>query len=188
MALAPVLTARITAEEFLCMPESGDHELVNGELVEVPMGFDSSWMGGELYGLARNFVRDNALGIVAPQETGIQVWPDDPTRVRKPDLLFIKKGRLPRGPLPSGWLTVVPDLVVEVVSSNDRVANLHRKIQDYRRAGVPLIWVIFPDPLKAQIYRGTGPVDELGPDDSLDGEDVIPGFRCPLSALRPMID
>ncbi len=187
MVSAPVST-RVTAEEFLEMPESAGHELVDGEILEVPMGFDSSWMSGELHGLARDFVRSHRLGLVAPQETGIRVWPDDPDRVRKPDFLFLKAGRLPRGRLPAGWLTVVPDCVAEVVSTNDRASELERKLGDYRRAGVPLIWVIYPEPLKAYVYRLDGSVTELGPDDALDGEDVIPGFSCPLSALRPVVE
>jgi Uma2 family endonuclease len=187
MAAAPV-SVRITAEGFLDMPESAGHELVDGEIVELPMGFDSSWVGGELHGLARNHVRSNHLGIVAPQETGIQVWADDPDRVRKPDFLFIKAGRLPRGPLPTGWLRIVPDCVAEVVSSNELAWKLQRRVEEYREAGVPLIWVIFPEPLKAQVYRAGHPMIELGPDDALDGEDILPGFRCPLAALRPVLD
>ncbi len=79
MASAPVST-RVTADEFLEMPESAGHELVDGEIVEVPMGFDSSWMGGRLFARATAFVEDHRLGLVAPQETGIQVWADDPNR------------------------------------------------------------------------------------------------------------
>jgi Uma2 family endonuclease len=187
MAAAPVST-RITAEEFLDMPENAGHELVDGEIVEIPMGFDSSWVGGELHGLARNHVRANALGIVAPQETGIQVWEDDSDRVRKPDFLFIRAGRLPRGRLPSGWLRIVPDCVAEVVSANDLAWKLEAKVEDYRAARVPLIWVIHTEPLKAYVYRADGSITELGPDDFLDGEDIIPGFRVPLSALRPVLD
>jgi Uma2 family endonuclease len=187
MAAAPVST-RITAEEFLDMPENAGHELVDGEIVEVPMGFDSSWVGGRLFARATAFTDEHHLGIVAPQETGIQVWEDDPDRVRKPDFLFIRAGRLPRGRLPSGWLRIVPDCVAEVVSSNDVAWKLERKIDDYRAVRVPLIWVIFPDPLKARVFRADGSTTELGPDDFLDGEDVIPGFRVPLSALRPVLD
>ena len=138
--------SRLTAEEFLEMPESADHELVDGEIVEVPTGFDSSWISGRLFARATTFVEDHGLGLVAPQETGIQVWADDPDRVRKPDFLFLKTGRLPRGRLPAGWLSVVPDCVAEVVSANDRASELERKMGDYRRAGVPLIWVIHPEP------------------------------------------
>ncbi len=187
MVSAPVRT-RVTAGEFIEMPENAGHELVDGEIVEVPMGFDSSWMSGRLLVRATAFVEEHRLGLVAPQETGIQVWADDPDRVRKPDFLFLKAGRLPRGPLPAGWLNVVPDCVAEVVSTHDRASELERKLGDYRRAGVPLIWVIYPEPLKAYVYRLDGSVTELGPDDALDGEDIIPGFHCPLASLRPVID
>ena len=70
----------------------------------------------------------------------------------------------------------------------DQRAELERKLGDYRRAGVPLIWVIYPEPLKAYVYRLDGSVTVLGPDDALDGEDIIPGFTCPLSDLRPVVE
>ncbi len=63
-AASPV---RITAEEFLRMPESEGAELVDGEIVEVPMGTVSAWLGGELFGLLRSFVTANRLGWVFPQ-------------------------------------------------------------------------------------------------------------------------
>jgi Uma2 family endonuclease len=177
----PVPT-RVSADEFLEMPEAEGFELVDGELVEVPMGFISSLIGGELFGRLREHVRSAGLGIVAPQETGIQVWPDEPSLVRKPDALFIARGRMTGG-LPQGWLTVVPDLVVEVVSPNDRAEYLERKLNDYRRAGVPLIWVLFPDTRTAHVISHDGPAIQLGPDGVLDGEDVVPGFRCSLADL-----
>ena len=54
------------------------------------------------------------------------------------------------------------------------------KVGEYLEAGVRMVWVIDPRSARAVRYRSVGEVREVGPDDSLDGEDVLPGFRCLL--------
>ncbi|MBE0609309.1 MAG: Uma2 family endonuclease [Dehalococcoidia bacterium] len=180
---APAPARPYTADEFLHMPENEGAELVDGQIVEVPMGSISSWIGGELLFLVRLFLRSNELGWVFPQETGMTIWPDRPGHVRKPDLVFVRKGRLPGGRPPAGWLTVVPDLVVEVVSPGDEIEAFEAKLDEYRAAGIPLIWVIYPGTRRAHVLGTSRPRTEIAPDGSLDGEDVLPGFSCKLAEL-----
>lgn len=181
MAAAPT-SGLITPEEFLVMGDEAGAELVDGHIVEVPMGSMSSWLGGYLHHLLMNFVLEGRLGWVFPQETPMRVWPNRST-VRKADLTFVRRGRLPGGQPDEGWLTTVPDLVVEVVSPTDRAGELERKLEDYRDAGIPLIWVIYPETHRAQVLGANRPRTELGPDGLLDGEDVLPGFTCSLREL-----
>jgi Uma2 family endonuclease len=180
---SPAPPRLISAEDFLDMPESVGAELVDGEIVEVPMGSMSSWIGGLLYTSMLQFVLANNLGRVFPQENGMAIWPSNPYRVRKPDLTFVRKGRLPGGLPPSGWLTVVPDLVVEVVSPRDRVEDLEQKLLEYREAGIPLVWVIFPATRSAHVLAAARPRAEVAPNGTLDGEEVLPGFTCNLAEL-----
>jgi Uma2 family endonuclease len=182
---APLTTQPITAEEFLHMPENEGAELVDGRIVEVPMGSMSSWLGGELLFLVRLFLATHDLGWVFPQETGMAIWPAHPRHVRKPDLAFVAKGRLPGGRPEEGWLSVVPDLVVEVVSPGDEAEDLDLKLEEYREAGIPLIWVIFPGTKRAHVLGANRALREVGPDGVLDGEDVLPGFRVALADLFP---
>ena len=86
---------------------------------------------------------------------------------------------------PEGWVKIPPDLAVEVVSPNDSAEDLEEKLDDYRKAGVPLIWVIYPEARMVKVLRRDGPPRELREDDELSGEDVIPGFRCPLREILP---
>ena len=85
--------------------------------------------------------------------------------------------------LDQGYLTVVPDLIVEVVSPNDEAGKLRVKVADYKRAGVPLIWVIYPETRDAEVHRLGQPVEEIPPDGVLDGESVLPGFLLSLATL-----
>ena len=77
-------------------------------------------------------------------------------------------------------------VAVEVVSPNDSAEDLEEKLDDYRTAGVPLIWVIYPELRKVKIFRHDGPAGELREDGVLSGEDVIPGFRCPVCEILPL--
>ena len=168
------------------MPETEGAELVDGQIVEVPMGSISSWIGGELLFLVRLFLRSNELGWVFPQETGMTIWPNRPGHVRKPDLVFVRKGRLPGGRPPAGWLTVVPDLVVEVVAPGDEIETFETKLDEYREAGIPLIWVIwviYPGTRRAHVLGANRPRTEIATGGILDGEDVLPGFNCSLAEL-----
>ncbi len=179
----PAPARLFTAEDFLHMPESEGAELVDGRIVEVPMGSMSSWIGGELLFLIRTFIAGQNLGWVFPQETGLAIWPAHRNRVRKPDLTFVRAGRLPGGRLPQGWLTVLPDLVVEIVSPKDRVEDLDVKLAEYREAGIPLIWVIHPATQSAHVLGAHQPLVEIGSGGVLDGGEVLPGFTCNLAEL-----
>jgi Uma2 family endonuclease len=105
--------------------------------------------------------------------------------VRRPDVSFAKKGRLPGDIAPKGWVKIPPDLAVEVVSPNDSAEELEEKLDDYRTAGVPLIWMIYPELRKVKILRQGDPAGEMREDVEFSGEDVIPGFRCPLREILP---
>ncbi len=120
-----------------------------------------------------------------PADTGYQCFPHDPNRLRKPDVSFIRKEHLPGGKLPKGWAKFPPDLAVEVVSPNDLAEDVEEKLTDYRKAGVPIIWVIYPGARTAIVNRRDGSVSRLFEDDELLGEDVIPGFRCVLREILP---
>jgi Uma2 family endonuclease len=87
--------------------------------------------------------------------------------------------------LPKGHVRIAPDLAVEVVSPRDLAPELDEKLEDYRKAGVRLVWVISPESRTVTIYRGDGSVSRLHEDDVLSGEDVIPGFRCEVRSPFP---
>jgi Uma2 family endonuclease len=177
--------ARYTPEDLLAMPDGKSFELVGGQLVERKMGAESSLVGGNLHLRLALFCREHNQGDVWPADNGYQCFPHDPGLVRKPDVSFVRRGRLPGDIAPDGWVRIPPDLAVEVVSPNDLAGELEEKLDDYRKAGVPLVWVIYPEQRKARIFHLDGPAVELMEDDELSGEDVIPGFRCPLREILP---
>ena len=78
---------------------------------------------------------------------------------------------------------IVPDLAVEVVSPNDLSEEVEEKVDEYLRAGVRLVWVVHPQRKTIRIHRADGTVQDLRQTDELSGEDVIAGFRCPVSEV-----
>ena len=184
IAEKPVET-RYTPEDLLTMPDGDHYELVDGKLVETTMGAKSSWIAGELHGLIRNFNAETRLGWTLPAETSFQCFAEDPTRVRRPDTAFIRFGRLPDEELPDGHIRIVPDLVVEVVSPNDLHDAVVIKVNEYLRAGVRLVWVVSPKSRQVEVLRADKSVSTLSEPDELDGEDVLPGFRCRISDFFP---
>ncbi len=176
-------TSRYTPEDLLRMPDGDRFELVGGELVERNMGYESSVVGGRLYRLLSNHCADHQLGEPAPADASYQCFPDDPDKVRKPDVSLVLAGRLPAGVLPRGHCRVAPDLAVEVVSPNDAFSDVEAKVGEYLAAGVRLVWVIDPPTRVVLVYRPDGTGARLRDGDELSGEDVVPGFRCRVGDL-----
>jgi Uma2 family endonuclease len=56
-------------------------------------------------------------------------------------------------------------------------------VTDYLRVGVPLVWVIYPKNRCVRVVRSNRTAAQLGESDELDGEDVLPGFRCAVARL-----
>ena len=187
MSTAVATNTRYTPEDLLAMPDGQSYELVGGKLEERPMGVESSWVAGRIIVRLGQFSEEHKSGWVLPADSGYQCFPHDPGMVRRPDASFVKTGRFSGDVLPKGWAKVPPDLAIEVVSPNDLISKLEEKLNDYRKVGVPLIWVINPDSRTAMVYRRDGSISRLEDHDELSGEDIVPGFRCPLREILPPV-
>ncbi len=178
-----LLESSISAEEFLALPDSKSFELVDGKLVEKRMGAKSSYVAGRLYALLNSFCETPFRGWIFPGDTSYQFLPGRPNLVRKPDVSYVRAGRFPDEQVPDGHIRIAPDLAVEVVSPNDLCYEVEEKVAEYRAAGIPLVWIIIPPTRVVLVRRGDGGGVEVGESGELSGEDVLPGFRCPVGAL-----
>ena len=144
----------------------------------------SIWIGTRLATRLNNFLERAPLGW-AFAEAAFAIWPDHPAHVRRPDVSFVRNGKLPGGMPGDGSLNVVPDIVAEIISPGDDAEGLEQKLIEYREAGIPLIWLIYPRTRTALVIRSDHVRRELTANDSLDGEDVLPGFSVRLGDLFP---
>jgi Uma2 family endonuclease len=175
---------RITPEELLMLPDSSRYELVDGKLVEREMGFHSSRVGGQVFGMILTYGEKNGYGWAMPADASYQCFAD-PSKVRRPDASFIRMGRLPGEQFPQGHCPIAPDLAVEVVSPNDNSADIEEKLAEYLEAGVSLVWVFYPRTRSVHVFRAQGHPERLTEEHLLTGEEVIPGFSCMVSECFP---
>jgi Uma2 family endonuclease len=183
MAEPPTSAGVLTAEDllYLNLPDK-QTELVRGRLiVREPPGYQHGLVAFAIGARIGEFVREHKLGVVVAAETGFKLF-SHPDTVRAADAAFIGNDRAPEPPAP-GYLALAPDLVVEVVSPNDRAGEVQGKVSDWLTAASRLVWVIDPIRRRAVVYRTDGSVALLSEHDAFDGEDVLPGFACLLTAL-----
>jgi Uma2 family endonuclease len=175
---------RVTPEELLRMPDRDFFELVDGELVEQKMGWNAGWTAGRLHHFLSSFCDAYPIAKVAPgADAGYQCFPDDPDKVRKPDVSVIRLERLPPPEAREGWCRVAPDAAAEVVSPNDLYEEVEVKVEEYLQAGVKLVWVINPATRSVRVHRADGTVTDLDVTEELTGEDILPGFHCRVADL-----
>src|SRR5262245_49715416 len=176
-------TTHHTPEELLKMPDGDLYELVDGNLVERPMSLWSCYVAAVLLRLLSD-QKVSRLGWLLGEGTTYQCFPHKPDQTRRSDLSFIRLDRLSLADAAKpGHVRIAPDLAAEVISPNDGAYDVDEKVQDYLQAKVRLIWVIDPLLRTVCIYRLDGTVSQLGEHDELDGEDVVPGFRCKVGEL-----
>ena len=159
-------------------------ELLDGTLLEKTVGNYESYLAGVLIQLLGDFVRQNGLGIVMPPDGMMRLAPG---LVRLPDVSFISWERLPGRKIPHEEIwDLAPDLAVEVISRGNTRQEMARKLADYFAAGVRLVWYVYPAACEVQVYEAPDKCVTLGREETLDGGQVLPGFRLSLAAsLRP---
>lgn len=183
--MSTILAPPMTADDLLALPDGDDFELVDGQLVERKMGAKSTFVGGEIYRRVASFNDVARLGTPLMDGVGYRCFRDDLEKVRKPDASFIRSGRLPNDELPDGWITICPDLAVEVVSPNDLVYEVDEKVEEWLAAGVKLVWVAQPERRIVRVHRPDGSVKQLRAHEEITGEDVLPGFACRVAEFFP---
>jgi Uma2 family endonuclease len=161
------------------------YEIIDGKRVGLPpMGIFAAWLATRLAGSLDLHARAHNLGWVVSD--GLFHLPAALNRDRRPDVALVPYERWPKNrpisPLDNAW-DVVPALAVEVVSPTDIAEQLQEKIAEYFRAGVQLVWVVYPQQRQVHVYESLAKIHGLSRTDELDGGAVLPGFRLPLTEL-----
>jgi Uma2 family endonuclease len=156
-------------------------ELVDGVLVEKAMGFYEGLLAVVLIRYLSEFVIRHKLGIVVNGDSNLRLFPG---LVRLPDVSFISWDRLPGRKVPTVAVAdLAPDLAVEVVSRGNSKKEMERKLDEYFRYGVRLVWMVYPKKKTVDVYTSRADKRTLRENDTLDGGDVLPGFALALAEL-----
>ena len=161
-------------------------ELIDGVLVEKPVGYRESVIAIAIASALREFVVPRKLGVVTG-ESGMMKW--FPGAVRIPDVAFVSRERLPGGRVPTEPVPLLsPDLTVEVLSESNTAAEMARKRQEYFGSGGRLDWEVDPDARTVTVY--TSPTDwvVLTAEQCLDGGSVLPGFTLSIQSIFAELD
>ena len=173
----------ITADDLLRLPDDGmRHELVEGELrTMAPPGWQHGKFSMRAAVSLSNYVEPRGLGQVVG-EVGFLLT-SNPDTVRGPDAAFVARDKIVATDEPTGYWLGAPDLVVEVISPNDVYKEVDEKVAEWLAHGVRLVFVVNPRHRTVAVHRPNQPVRILTEDDTLDGEDVVPGWSLPVRAL-----
>ena len=173
-----------TSEDLLAMPDDGKrYELVRGVLIEMPPASHEHGRVAERFGRRMgNFVEDRDLGHTIAADTGVNIE-RDPDTTRAPDYGFISYERMPAPPPVRGYADVIPDLVLEVVSPNDRQSEVDTKILMWLEAGVRLALAAYPDRQEVHAHHEDRSVVRYVMGDTVLGDPVLPGFTCQVADI-----
>ena len=184
LELAPGM--EMTPEELLRLPDGKHYELVDGTLVERKMSALSSLVAIYVSQVLWAYCKEKGLGWVFDSELGYRCFSWKPKQVRRADVSFIKADRYSLAQVSQeGYVSIPPDLAVEVISPGDLVAELNQKLEEYFRAGVKLVWVIDPQQRIVWVHHPDGTSRRLHETDEISGDDVISGFRSPVGTFFP---
>lgn len=126
--------------------------------------------------LLRRYLEDHDVGRVVSNDSGV-ITGRAPDTVRGPDVAFYSYERVARGPLPAGYLPVVPELVFEVRSPTDRWSEILAKVAEYLRAGVSVVCVLDPQTQTARLYNAEQPEQTFAAADELTVPTVLGDWR-----------
>ncbi len=180
----PAKARLTTADDLLRISVDSSHryELIQGALITMsPAGYKHGDYAMGLGARLRVHAEDYDLGTVFAAETGFQLT-TNPDTVRAPDASFVRKERIPRTSK-FAYFPGAPDLAVEVVSPNDRAEEVQEKVQMWFHHGTKLVWVVEPRTQTVTVFRIDGSATVLKANDTLNGEDLIPGFSYPITKL-----
>lgn len=175
----------LTAKDYAVLdePEGLRYELSNGELIVTPSAsYYHNRKRDDFNSRLWAFVKEHKVGEVTC-ETDLILACDV---VRRPDVAFIRADRLKGLDFDQSPLPVAPDLVIEIVSRNDRADDLLLKTSQYLQAGAAAVWLMYPNTCLTYRYV-TGKLEpevrSAAAGEKFEEPELLPGFSLPLTEI-----
>lgn len=176
------LQQTITGEQLAAMGNIGRCELIAGQIVTYHPNY---WVHGKctatLAFYLHSFILEHNIGNILIGGVGIYIR-RNPDTIRAADVLYISHERMAQVQSQS-FLDVAPELVVEVLSPDDRWLEVQQKIIDYFQAGVTQVWMAAPAHQTVSVYRSHSDVTMFNAGDTLISQDMLPGFSITVNLL-----
>ncbi len=168
-----------TDEELEKFPKDGrKYELLDGDFLVSPVAITHGTVCIRISSLLDGYVRPRKLGLVLDSSLGCRLTP---TCCLSPDVCFVSKERLPENF--DQFFAGAPDLVVEVISPSDRRKTINQKMDRYFEHGTRLGWLVNTKKQIITVRTDAGERSLADPHETLDGGDVLPGFKCNVAEI-----
>jgi Uma2 family endonuclease len=176
---------RLSLAEYYAFTERGENaarifELYDGELVEKMPSFGASRIAGAIIYYIFAYLLKNPIGSVTSPD-GSYILAEG--IIFMPDVGYIANSRVPQDTTRA--VPVAPDLAVEVKSPTDRKRDMRAKAETYLRYGTSIVWLVFPEDQKVEVYTTDGDVEEFGAADVLNGGAILPNFTLAVKDMFP---
>ena len=173
----------MTVDDLMGVPKDGwRYELIRGEIIKMaPAGHTHGRYASRIDRRLGTYAEDNNLGESYVADAGFRLA-TDPDHVRVPDVAFVRRERVEAVGDAPGYFPGAPDLVVEVISPNDRYTEVDEKVADWLAAGTRMVIVVNPRNRTVKVHTPDG-MRELTETDTIDGSDVAPGWRMAVADI-----
>lgn len=162
------------------------YELIDGTLVEKSIGWQDSLLAGILVQWLNNYLDSNHIGVATGADGMTRLFGDT---VRGPDVAFVAWDRLPDGHMPTAPIPdLVPNFVIEVLSTSNTYAEMSRKRREYFHAGVELLWMVEHRTRTVTVFRSTQDATVYTDVAIIDGGQVLPGWQVDIGELFSRLD
>ncbi len=171
----------LTLDEYESSRAWKDHELVRGELQRVsPASGKHGFFEIEIAFALRSYLQHHPCGSLYGGEAGF-ILSRNPDTVRGADVAYLVREKAQRVP-DTGFVPFAPDLVVELVSPNDRYGEVMAKVGDWLNGGTQVVWVVDYRRKTVEVCK-IASIRLFTESDVLTAEELLPGFSLPLSQL-----
>ena len=178
----------LTAEDYYNLPDNGlRYQLIQGELYMAPApNLYHQTIAGNLEFILRSYLEQNPLGVILHAPVDVVFHRES---IWQPDIFVVLNAN--RQILKEQQCEGAPDLIVEILSPNNRELDLLTKRTVYARQGVREYWIIDPAPKEIWIYRFdenlTNPVARIKSPGQATSP-LFPGLIIELEAIfRPLL-
>jgi Uma2 family endonuclease len=185
-------TRTFTVDDLIKLGPDARVEVTGGELVEMtPTGGRHVFIVDNLYRLLYPTVEKNRLGylftdnllhVLSASEESVRI-------ARAPDVSFIHRDDVKHDWNVDRPYPAAPTLAVEVMSPDDQIEDVVRKVQEYLDAGTTEVWVVLPREQVVYRYRrGESQVQTYRAPETMDVGALFPGLMLPLADVFALPD
>ena len=107
----------------------------------------------------------------------LETWTSE-TNWRRPDWAYVTDAQINSGRADDA---IVPEFMVEMLSKNDDILVVQKKIYEYFRIGVKVLWIIYPQLRVVHVYTSTKRITVCEDDtDICSAAPVLPEFEISI--------